>query len=271
MARAVRHITAPTRELIRQLVDHTSGFLPLSSYSEDAVTFRSIFAESGKGSWLDGYPAKRRALQNGWENVIRYHTRLPFTLIRKIVNAAIAYRIHERDPLQHDGLERLGEILNELGFDMRSELAAIDLDEELPPIVLPPTALLERLEQYNLHEALRTEPLELFRDGHFNEAVRRAAERYEDRVRDRSRLGEHGRNLMASAFRPEGPSLSLTRVEAENQRDFQEGFMFLSMGMMQAIRNVFSHGDEERRPPEECFETLLFLNWLFKHLELAEG
>lgn len=42
------------------------------------------------------------------------------------------------------------------------------------------------------------------------------------------------------------------------------------MGMMSSIRNVFSHGDEGRRSSEECFEMLMFLNWLFGHLDEAE-
>lgn len=42
--------------------------------------------------------------------------------------------------------------------------------------------------------------------------------------------------------------------------------MHLTMGMMSAIRNVFSHGDEEQRSPEEAFEMLLFINWLYRLL-----
>lgn len=42
--------------------------------------------------------------------------------------------------------------------------------------------------------------------------------------------------------------------------------MFMAMGMMRAIRNVFSQGDEAQRSPEVCFEMLLFFNWLFRQL-----
>jgi len=166
----------------------------------------------------------------------------------------------------------LSEVLNDLDIDMRKELAEIDLDVDLPPITVAPDELIRRLEQYDLHDALRPEPLQLFRDGHFNEAVRRASERFETVVRDQSDELHHrsGRALMAQAFRPDGGALSLSGVEAQNERDFQEGYQFLTMGMMAAIRNVFSHGDEERRPPEECFEMLMFLNWLFGRLDEAE-
>lgn len=268
--KAVRRITAGTKDQIRRLVDVLYHFLPLSARGKDAVTFRSIFAESGREEWLEGHPSKRRALQAAWENVIRYHPRLPYRLIRKIVPAAIDYRRYKRNPLLQEELDALTEALLALDFYMRRELGEIELEEELPAITIPPKELVHRLEEHDLHDAVRTEPLQLFRDGHFNEAVRRAAERFEDALRDRSGLDDHGRTLMANAFRPDGGVLRLVNVEAENQRDFQEGFQFLAMGMIQAIRNVFSHGDEERRPPEECYEMLLFLNWLFRHLGLAE-
>lgn len=38
------------------------------------------------------------------------------------------------------------------------------------------------------------------------------------------------------------------------------------MGMMRGIRNIFSHWDEGRRPPEECYGLLLFINWLLRPL-----
>jgi hypothetical protein len=39
------------------------------------------------------------------------------------------------------------------------------------------------------------------------------------------------------------------------------------MGMMSGIRNIFSHGDEDRSKPEEAYEKLLFVNWMFRKLE----
>ena len=71
---------------------------------------------------------------------------------------------------------------------------------------------------------------------------------------------------MAKAFRLSGPLIRLNGLATENEKGIQEGFMYLTMGMTRAIRNVFSHGDENQRAPEECFEMLLFINWLFRQL-----
>lgn len=267
---AVRHITDRTRERIERLVDLLYDFLPLSAYRDGATTFTSIFADSGKEGYLEG-SNKTEKLQNGWEELIRHHRRLPKKFIRKVVPAAKQYRDYKEDPLSREELDELADVLEDLRFDMRDELEAIEVDVEVRRETIPTDDLIDHLEDHPLHDAVAGAPLELFRDGHYKEAVRKAAERFESVVRDRTDLkGQYGQGLMAQAFKPDGGRLQLVGVEAENQESFQDGFKFLTMGMMSSIRNVFSHGDEERRSAEECFEMLMFLNWLFGRLDEAE-
>ncbi len=100
-------------------------------------------------------------------------------------------------------------------------------------------------------------------------AVRKATERLEDFVQEISNLESSGRDLMANAFR-DGTYIKTSNIQPENQQGFIEGYKFLAMGTMASIRNIFSHGDEERRSPEECFEMLLFINWLFRRIKTVE-
>jgi len=265
---AVRRITAPRQERINRLAEVLYNFLPLSSRSAKVTTFRTIFGESGIEDYLEE-ENKRAALQTGLTGLFRYHERLPFAVIRKIVPAAIEYRRYVRTPLRRAELNAVSDCLADLGVDMRRELADTELDETLPRITVPPKELEERLRKHDLHEAIASEPLELFSGGHFNEAVRRAAERFEDQVRERSGINDHGRSLMGRVFGAGVDRLAIEGMQPENEVDFQNGFKLLAMGLMGAIRNVFSHGDEERREPEECFEMLMFTNWLFRNLEKA--
>ena len=266
MPKATRHITANVRVHIHELVDVLCNFLPLDSHAKSAVTFKSIFAESRIEHYLEGPTSKKQALQQGWKNVIRYHKRLPYTLIRKIVPAAIAYRRHKRNPLRQEEMDRLIACLDALGIDMRKELAAIPIDETLPEIQVPPSELVQRLENHPLTPEIAGEPLEMFRNGHFNEAVRKSTERFEVRVQELSGKTDIGKSLMSQAFNPRNPCIALNDLSTENERSTQEGYMHMMMGMMQALRNIFSHGNEDQRSPEECYEMLLFLNWLFRQL-----
>ena len=61
---------------------------------------------------------------------------------------------------------------------MMAELGSIMLDETVPEIQVPPEELVKRLEKHPLVSEIASEPLEQFKNGHFNESVRKAAERF---------------------------------------------------------------------------------------------
>lgn len=261
--KVVRKVTANKKILLNRLAKILNSFLPLTSDSKNAVTFNSIFEESSVRKYLDGHRTKLQALEYGFTEVYRRHTRLPWIIIRKVVAAAVSYRLYKRRPLTMVEINELSCTLYELGIDMRKELSEIELVEALPRINVPPADLEKRLRNHDLDTRISTEPLQLFSDGHFNEAVRKAMERFEDYVQEITNLDLSGRDLMANAFR-DGMYINTSNIQPENQQGFIEGYKFLTMGAMASIRNIFSHGDEERRSPEECFEMLLFINWLFR-------
>ena len=267
--RAIRTVTANKKILIDHLADILCDFLPLTSNANNAVTFEKIFSESSIEKYLGDLKVKRQTLENGLTKLYRYHERLPKTIIRKVIPAAINYRLYKRRPLTQFEIDDLSNTLFELGIDMKRELAEIELDETLPRIEVPPKKLEEHLRNHDLDPKISSEPLQLFSDGHFNEAVRKAAERFEDFVQEISNLELSGRDLMANAFR-DGTYINTSNIQPENQQGFVEGCKFLTMGAMSSIRNIFSHGDEERRSPEECFEMLLFINWLFRCIKTVE-
>jgi|SRR5690625_535966 len=268
--RAIRRITASKKALIRELVDVLYDFLPLSSRSKKATTFITIFAESNVEKYLEKGAYKKANLTNGFENLIRYHRNLPYTVIRKVVPAAIDYRRYERNPLKREELNSLIDLLHKLDIDMRSELGSIVLDETVPEIRVPPEKLVERLKDHPLVEEISTEPLVQFKNGHFNESVRKASERFEAKVKAISGSDDIGKRLMSRVFSIPNPDVRLNSLTTDNERGIQEGYQYMTMGMMQAIRNIFSHGDEDQRSPEEAYEMLLYINWLFRHLNNVE-
>jgi hypothetical protein len=42
--------------------------------------------------------------------------------------------------------------------------------------------------------------------------------------------------------------------------------MYTTMDIMCSTRKIFSHGDEQQRPTEECYVMLLFINSPFRLL-----
>lgn len=92
----------------------------------------------------------------------------------------------------------------------------------------------------------------------------------ENVVQKISNIDSFGRDLMAQAFKDD-TYINTINIKPQNKAGFVNGFKFLSMGAMVSIRNVFSHADEEGRTPEECYEILLFINWIFRFLKLEDA
>lgn len=103
--------------------------------------------------------------------------------------------------MTQDKIKEISGIPFNLGIDMRKELADIEIDKALPRITVPPEELKERLMQYDLTPAIAGEPLGLFKNGHFNQAARKACELFEDDVRKLSGSNNYGRALMGGVFK----------------------------------------------------------------------
>src|SRR5688572_26343697 len=98
--KAVRKITADNKEAIRALVDVIYTFLPLTAHSNKTITVLKIFEESSVERYLNTELSKAQCLQNGFEELFRYHDKLPFIIFRKLVPHAISYRRFKRNPLK---------------------------------------------------------------------------------------------------------------------------------------------------------------------------
>ncbi|MCF7805115.1 MAG: TIGR02391 family protein [Candidatus Marinimicrobia bacterium] len=228
---AVRRMTARMKSQVNRLADILYDFLPMTARSSNTVTFERIFKESNVQDYLGNSKlSKKQRLIRGFENLLRYHERLPIYFIRKIVPAAIEYRRHKRNPLKQSEIDELIECLNSLGIDMEKELREIEIDETVPEIQVPTEELIERLDNHPLVEEIRSEPFVQFQNGHFNESVRKAAERFEAKIQDLSGETNQGASLMGKVFSPDSPILQLNDLNTTNERNIQDGYKFLSMG-----------------------------------------
>ncbi len=264
---AERRLTADKKVQINRLVEIIEDFLPISTWGKSANSFEAIFKESRVHSYLDRNGSKKQRLIFGFGKVYQQHLRLPYTILRKVLAQGEQYRKHKRRPIKSDEIEALQDCLQQLEIDLDDELEAINLNPDVPKIQVPPKELVKRLENHPLVDEIRSDPLQKFKDGHFNEAVRKACEKFEAKIQNKTGNPAIGSSLMGQVFNPQNPSITITSGSQQNSSTIQEGYQKLAMGMMSSIRNIFSHGDEDRRTPEEAFEMLLFVNWMFGKLE----
>jgi len=264
---AYRRLTSNRKIQINRLVEIIESFLPFSTWKgSSSNTFKSVFAESNVDKYLKGN-SKRERLINGFSTLYQQHQQLPYKILRKVIARGAQYRKYKRNPIKDDEIEELRDCLESLEIDIDKELSDIELNPNLPDIEVPPDDLVDRMRNHPLVDEIRYDSLRQFEDGYFNESVRKACEKFEAKVREISGTAGTGSGLMGTVFNPQNPQIAINDLQTENDQNEQEGFQKLAMGMMSGIRNIFSHGDEDRLTPEEAFEMLMFINWMFRKLK----
>lgn len=110
----------------------------------------------------------------------------------------------------------------------------------------------------------------LFMQGNYFHAVFEAVKCYNYTVKGKSQSDKDGVKLMMEAFNPKGV-LKLNTGQTETERNVQEGIMFLSSGLMQAVRNPTAHEPALvwSIEKQDCLDLLSMISFLFRQLDKA--
>jgi len=108
---------------------------------------------------------------------------------------------------------------------------------------------------------------ELFKDGHYRDAIYRAFVEVNNFVKDKADSQLDGRKLMSTVFSLDSPIIKLNSLKTQSDRDEQEGFMFLFMGAMEGIRNPKAHENIIQNDPLRTVEYLCLASLLMKIAE----
>jgi len=102
------------------------------------------------------------------------------------------------------------------------------------------------LKALNIHKGLEAVARDFFIEGHWEQAANEACKFLENYIQ--SKIGEKskiGVELMATAFNPQNPKLSLYKLPMDKeQRNEQEGFHLLNRGEVQFLKNRLSHKEK---------------------------
>ena len=96
----------------------------------------------------------------------------------------------------------------------------------------------------DLHDEL-SRSMGLYRDGYYDEAVRKASQRFINRVAERAgRPDLDGAALIQKAFSDDKPLLEFNIRETAYKRNEHDGFRFLAVGLVRGVRNLLAHSDD---------------------------
>lgn len=128
---------------------------------------------------------------------------------------------------------------------------------------------LKAYEGLELHPAIERAAGQLFRDGHYANAVEDAVKALNALVRLNSGVGDKdGSPLMETVFSPKGPVLKFNNLADQSDLDEQRGFMMMFSGAVAGLRNPRAH-KIIKDDPEMALEFIAFVSLLAKLADKA--
>lgn len=128
---------------------------------------------------------------------------------------------------------------------------------------------LDAFNERDFHPALVAASRDLFADGHYSSATFEGCKRLAAEVRNKSGLTTDGSPLMSTAFSVNAPILKLNNVATQTERDEQQGYMQLAMGVMLAVRNPGAHAGAGAVTRKESLEVLSVISLLLRKVDAA--
>jgi uncharacterized protein (TIGR02391 family) len=128
---------------------------------------------------------------------------------------------------------------------------------------------LKAYEGLELHPAIERAAGQLFRDGHYANAVEDAVKALNALVRLNSGVDDRdGSPLMEYVFSPKSPILKFNALEDDSDRDEQKGIMMMFSGAVAGLRNPRAH-KIIKDDPEMALEFIAFISLLAKLADKA--
>ena len=133
----------------------------------------------------------------------------------------------------------------------------------------PAKKILRAYEGLDLHPEIARAATQLYRDGHYANAIEDAVKALNDLVRLRSGEALDGTPLMERVFSPKNPILRFNDPKDQSDQDEQKGFMMMFSGAVAGLRNPRAHR-LIKDDPERALEFIAFVSLLAKLLDGAK-
>jgi len=264
-----KKLSAAAIQNLRTLAEEIGNIIPATSFRKGAFCFQSIAKKVGHQKDWPTHGPKKEEIFGFLKVLYRSHPKTFYRVFRENIAQGIERRHRAGDPVLQAEILQLDATLNKLKVNLSKEFKELHLPVERPSIVPPPFVFQKIVEELGLHPYLQPDCQKLFKDGHINESVRKALEKYETYVQQKSALTRIGTDLMANAFNENGPAVKIADVNSDRGKGLQMGFKFISMGAMSFWRNMCSHGDEDQMPHQDAVAVLATVSHMLYIIDRA--
>jgi uncharacterized protein (TIGR02391 family) len=262
-----KQLSAVTIQQLRTLAEQIGRVIPGTSPRPKGFCFQTIAKKAGLIKYFPRLGARKELIFGFLKEVYRRHPKTFYRIFRENIAQGIERRQKAGDPVLLAEISQLDATLRKLSVNLSKEFNQLHLPAERPTIVPPPFVFQKMVEQLGLHPYLQPDCEKLFKDGHINESVRKALEKYEAYVQQKSALTKIGTDLMANTFNENSPLVKIADVATDRGKGLQMGFKFISMGAMSFWRNLCSHGDEDQMPHQDAIAILATTSHLLHYID----
>lgn len=263
-----KKLSASKIQDLRDLSEKIGNIIPATSFNKKGGFCFAVIARKYKmQKYWKGVGSKKEMISEFLSDVYKRHIKIFYKIFRENLPRGIERRHGNGDPVLLAEIELLDKVLRKLDVNLSKEIKELNLPSERPRVVPSPPKFREMIDNLGIHPFLRPDCVELFKNGHTNESVRKSLEKYEVYVQKKSGLTTQGNNLMSKAFDENNPLIKITDVANTRGKGLQEGFKFLSMGSMGFWRNYFSHGDEDQISHIDAIALVLAVSFFMNYID----
>jgi uncharacterized protein (TIGR02391 family) len=262
-----KQLSAVAIQNLRTLAEQIGNIIPATSFHKGAFCFQTIAKKQGLQKEWPALGSKKERIFPFLRAVYRSHPKMFYKIFRENIAQGIERRHKSGDPVLQAEILQLDATLKKLNVNLSKEFKDLHLPAERPSIVPPPFGFQKMLDELGLHPYLLPDCPKLFKGGHINESVRKALEKYETYVQQKSALTRIGTDLMANAFNETTPLVKVADAATDRGKGLQMGFKFVSMGAMSFWRNLCAHGDEDQMPHQDAIAILATTSHLLHYID----
>ena len=267
-----KNLSAVKIQSLRNLAVLAGEIIPATSFGGTGFSFKKIATDYHMSKYWPSSkkgPNKKESIYNFLSEVYRRHPIKFKKIFRENIARGIERRQTNGKPVLEDEILKLSTTLKELGIDLKADFMELKLPKDRPSIVPPPQEFKTMIDKMALHAYLLPECVDLFKNGHINEACRKALEKFETYVQKKSAQHTIGTDLMATAFSEKSPYIKVADLSSKRGKALQDGFKLLTMGTMGFWRNLLSHGDEKQMPHQDAIAIISTVSHLMNIIDNA--
>jgi len=269
-----KNLSAAKIQSLRTLAVLAGEIIPATSFGGTGFSFKKIAGDYQMSKYWPSSkkgPNKKESIYNFLSEVYRRHPIKFKKVFRENIARGIERRQSNGKPVLEDEILKLSMTLKELGVDLEADFMELKLPKDRPSIVPPPQEFKTMIDKIGLHAYLLPECVDLFKNGHINEACRKGLEKFETYVQKKSAQHAIGTDLMATVFNEKSPYIKIADLSNKRGKALQDGFKLLTMGTMGFWRNLLSHGDEKQLPHQDAIAIIGIVSHLMNVIDNAPG